>query len=70
MVGFVKATIAAVTDNSGNSLGCPGTPAPPVAGSPQNAIVVDFPCGLAGDPGDIGGGRVFNTDGVRIRLVQ
>ena len=70
VVGFVKATIAAVTDNSGNSLGCPGTTAPPVAGNPQNAIVVEFPCGVAADPGDFGGGHAFNTDGVRIRLVQ
>lgn|GEM_PF-5979499 len=70
VVGFVKATIAVVTDNNGNSLGCPGETAPPVGGSPKNAIVVDFPCDVPGDPGDIGGGRVFNTGGVRIRLVQ
>jgi hypothetical protein len=70
VVGFVKATIVAVTDNQGNSLGCPGTTAPPVDGSPQNAIVVEFPCGVPADAGDFGGGRVFNTTGVRIRLVQ
>jgi hypothetical protein len=70
VVGFVKATIAAATDNNGNSLGCPGTTPPPVAGSPQNAIVVDFPCNVPADPGDFGGGRAFNTTGVRIRLVQ
>jgi hypothetical protein len=70
VVGFVKATIAAVTDNQGNSLGCPGMPAPPVAGSPQNAIVVDFPCDVPADPGEFGGGRAFNEDGIRIRLVQ
>jgi hypothetical protein len=70
VVGFVKATIAAVTDNQGNSLGCPGTTAPPVAGSPKNAMIVDFPCDVPGDPGGFGGGRVFNTTGVQIRLVQ
>jgi hypothetical protein len=41
-----------------------------VAGSPQNAMIVDFPCGVPADPGDIGGGRAFNTTAVRIRLVQ
>jgi hypothetical protein len=70
VVGFVKATIAAVTDNRGDTLVCPGTTAPPVAGSPRNAIIVDFPCGVPADPGDFGGGRAFNTTGVRIRLVQ
>jgi hypothetical protein len=70
VVGFVKATITAATDNQGNSLGCPGTTAPPVPGSPQNAIVVEFPCDLPADPGAFGGGEAFNSTGVRIRLVQ
>jgi hypothetical protein len=70
VVGFVKATIVAMTDNRGDSVGCPGAPAPPVAGGQQNAMIVDFPCGVPADPGDLGGGRVFNTTGVRIRLVQ
>jgi hypothetical protein len=70
VVGFVKATIVAVTDNSGNVLGCPGTTAPPVGGGQQNAVIVDFPCDAPSDPGGFGGGRVFNATGVRIRLVQ
>ena len=70
VVGFVKGTIVAVTDNKGNALGCPGTSAAPVTGSPQNAIVVDFPCDAHADPGDFGGGRAYNTSNVPTRLVQ
>jgi hypothetical protein len=70
VVGFVKATIVEVTDNQGNALGCPGASAPPVTGSPKNAIVVNIPCDASADPGDFGGGRAYNTSNVPIRLVQ
>jgi hypothetical protein len=70
VVGFVKATIVAVTDNKGNSLGCPGTVAEPVPGAPKNGILVVIPCDNTSDPGDFGGGRTYNTSDVRTRLVQ
>jgi hypothetical protein len=70
VVGFVKATIVAVTDNKGNALGCPGMTVPPVDGNPMNAIVVQIPCSSPADPGDFGGGRAYNTSNVRTRLVQ
>jgi hypothetical protein len=70
VVGFVKAIIVEVTDNKGNALGCPGTTAAPVPGSPKNAIVVNLPCQAGTEPGDFGGGRAYNTGDIPIRLVQ
>jgi hypothetical protein len=70
VVGFVKATILTVTDNQGNAFGCPGASVSPVAGSPKNAIVAEFPCTAPSDPGDFGGGRAYNTSNVPVRLVE
>jgi hypothetical protein len=70
VVGFVKATIVAVTDNKGNALGCPGDTALPVDGNPKNGLVVKITCDASPDPGDFAGGRAFNTSNLPIRLVQ
>jgi hypothetical protein len=70
VVGFVKATIVAVTDNQGTSLGCPGSTPVAVDGAPMNAIVVDIPCSAPADPGDFGGGRSYNAASVPTRLVE
>jgi hypothetical protein len=70
VVGFVKATIYAVTDNKGNPLGCPDKPIPTVGSNPKNGIFVSIPCDAPADPGDFGGGRAYNTSNVRLRLVE
>jgi hypothetical protein len=71
IVGFVKATIVAVTDNQGKSVACPNMPAPVLTG-PQhsNGIIVDIPCSTPADTSEWGGGRSYNESNVRVRLVQ
>lgn len=73
VVGFVTATITAVTDNQGDLLGCPGAPPPSLTGPfAKNSVIVDVTCQAApGAGGEWGGGRAYNSgDDVRVRLVQ
>lgn len=71
VVGFVKATIVAVTDNTGTLLGCPGEPTPVVSGPlAKSSVIVDIPCAAAAGSGDVGGGHAFNAASVPTRLVQ
>ena len=70
VVGFVQAKLTAVTDNKGDVLVCPGDPAPPVAGKPKNALIIEISCAAPSPPGEWGGGRAYNAAGVRTRLVQ
>jgi hypothetical protein len=70
VVGFVKATIVAVTDNKGASLSCvPGVQGAAVGS--KNAMVLSFPCTAPDtDVGTYGGGRAYNSTNVSVRLVQ
>ena len=72
VVGFVTATITAVTDNQGNLLGCPGKPAPTLTGPfAKNAVIVDVTCEATAGSAEWGGGRDYNAgNDVRVRLVQ
>jgi hypothetical protein len=71
VVGFVKARIAAVTDNRGISQGCPGEPAPIVdPPAPQRSVTVEILCDAPADADDLAGGRAYNAAGVRLRLVR
>jgi hypothetical protein len=70
VVGFVEATLTAVTDNKGDGLVCPGNPAPTIAGKPKNALILDISCAAPSPPGEWGGGRAYNVASVRTRLVQ
>jgi len=72
VVGFVKATITAVTDNQGNLLGCPNQPVPELTGPfAKNAVIVDVSCEAEAGSGEWGGGRAYSSSSdVRVRLVQ
>jgi hypothetical protein len=71
VVGFVKATVVAVTDNHGDLLGCPGVATPELAGPfEKNAVIVDISCQSAAGEGEFGGGRAYNSSDVRVRLVD
>jgi hypothetical protein len=73
VVGFVRVTIRAVTNNQGDVLGCPGDPTPTLTGStpPNNALVLEFDCDQDdAPPGALGGGEILNSSGATIRLVE
>ena len=72
VVGFIRVTIRAVTDNRGEVIGCPGQPAPDVPSPGRRALILDVNCEEEPPrPGDdLGGGEVFNATGARLRLVQ
>jgi hypothetical protein len=72
VVGFVKATVVAVTDNHGDLMGCPGEDVPALVGPfEKNAVIVDISCEAASGGGEWGGGRAYNSSSdVRVRLVD
>jgi uncharacterized membrane protein len=75
IVGFLRVTIRAVTDQQRTVLGCPGQPAPTLpadTGPPQrNSLVLDIACDqAAGPPGSLGGGEIFNATATAVRLVE
>lgn len=72
VVGFVKATIVAVTDNQGKLLGCPNEEAPELTGPfEKNSVIVEISCEAEAGSGEWGGGRAYNTSSdLRVRLVQ
>ena len=72
VVGFVRARVVAVTDNRGVVQGCPGgpPPAPLVPPAPQRSVTLEILCDAPAGEGEFGGGRAYNSSGVRVRLVQ
>jgi hypothetical protein len=70
VVGFVQATLLAVTDNKGDVQVCSGQTVPTVTGKPKNAVVIQISCDAPSPVGEWGGGRAFNAANVRPRLVQ
>jgi hypothetical protein len=71
IVGFVRVTITAVTDQSGTVMGCPDQPAPNVTSPGRRAVIFDVDCTMEPTPpGALGGGEYFNSTGARVRLVE
>jgi hypothetical protein len=70
VVGFVQATLLAVTDNRGTPRVCAGQTVPTITGNPRNSVVVRISCAAPSPPGEWGGGRAYNATNVRARLVQ